>query len=242
MKKIFPSKSAAFTLAEVLIALAIIGVIAAITIPSIVANHKKRTLETQFAKTYRNLMQMINLAQAEHGSFDTWEWPTAKYESTDGKDEFVQKYFLPYLNVAKFCPAVTPEGCFATGDLKRLNGTTEKNFNGRTLPKAVLADGTSVQFNIIPSNTTINNARKMAIELDVNGFKPPNTVGYDVFAFNLYTNAQFAPHGAYQNKLDTETQALILKTTEEINEDCSKNGNGWDCSARIINEGFKINY
>ena len=39
-----------FTLAEVLITLAIIGIIAAITIPSIVANHQKKALETQFTK------------------------------------------------------------------------------------------------------------------------------------------------------------------------------------------------
>jgi len=57
-------------LAEVLITLAIIGVIAAITIPSIVANHQKKTLETQFAKAYRTLTNAVNLAVVDHGDFN----------------------------------------------------------------------------------------------------------------------------------------------------------------------------
>jgi len=83
----------------VLITLAIIGIIAAITIPSIVANHQKRTLETQFAKSYRTLSQAVNLAVAEHGGIETWDWKETW--TAEERDAFVKKYLLPYLNQEK---------------------------------------------------------------------------------------------------------------------------------------------
>ena len=95
-----------FTLAEVLITLAVIGIIAAITIPSLLANHQKRTLETQFAKAYRTLSTAVQLAVAEHGEISTWDWKNAEGAmSLEEQDAFVKKYFLPHLNVMKFCPA-----------------------------------------------------------------------------------------------------------------------------------------
>lgn len=62
----------AFTLAEVLITLGIIGVVAALTIPTLIANHKKQTVETKLAKFYSVMGQAIKLAEVDNGDKKYW--------------------------------------------------------------------------------------------------------------------------------------------------------------------------
>ena len=63
---------AAFTLAEVLITLGIIGVVAAMTIPTLMANHRKKVVETKLEKIYSVMNQAINLTNAEYGDVTNW--------------------------------------------------------------------------------------------------------------------------------------------------------------------------
>ena len=52
-----PSRNAAFTMAEVLITLGIIGIIAAMTLPSLIANYQKKVLKEQFKVAYSLIQQ-----------------------------------------------------------------------------------------------------------------------------------------------------------------------------------------
>jgi len=225
-------------LAEVLITLAIIGVIAAITIPSIIANHQKRAFETQFAKTYRTLQQAINLAVAEHGDISTWDWKNTY--TNDERDAIAKKYILPYLNVIKFCPADNSvNGCMPE-KITMLNNASQLAQDTRTLPSVLLADGTSIIIYPI-----VGKDRAMAFEVDVNGKQKPNVVGRDNFAFNLYPiTGELLPHGVYDKNTPYDEQAggYTKLTAEQILENCGGGGDGWDCAARITAEGFKINY
>lgn len=90
----------AFTLAEVLITLAVIGIVAALTIPNLVQSYKKKVVETRLAKFYSTFNQAINLSQIDNGSYMTWDFP--KVGAT--KEEFEEwhnKYFKPYIKVLK---------------------------------------------------------------------------------------------------------------------------------------------
>jgi len=232
-----------FTLAEVLITLAIIGVIAAITIPSIVANHQKTALEAQFAKSYRTLQQAVNLAIAEHGSFDTWDWQDSY--TREEKDAFVKKYFTPYLNIVKVCPAgeSATTGCLPDISYKYLdnNQTVIDTKN----PEAVLADGTTMAF-AFKGNCLKNKTRCLAFDVDLNGEKKPNTIGRDVFGFDFYAASnEFLPQGMVitAEKFNEETQSYTKRSYEEVNEACSSGGSGaWHCCAKVVMDGFKINY
>ena len=55
----------AFTLAEVLITLGIIGVVAAMTMPNLIASHQKKVLETSFKKSYSSLLQALIYVEPE---------------------------------------------------------------------------------------------------------------------------------------------------------------------------------
>jgi len=229
-------KKKAFTLAEVLITLAIIGVVAAITIPSIVANHQKRTLETQFAKAYRTLQTAFNLAASQHGSIETWDWQETYTE--EDRDNFVKKYLSSYLNVAKFCSA-KERGTKCSPDVthKWKNGGTHSNWNKQPSPRIILADGTVI---LALLNAT---AGAMSLYVDLNGAKKPNVIGKDTFHFTCFSySGEFLPTGINGSDFDSEAGEYTKNTYEVIKSSCADGGSGLDCSALIVMDGFKINY
>ncbi len=67
-----PCKRCAFTLAEVLITLGIIGVVAAMTMPSLIANHREKQIVAQLKKTYSVLQQAFLQAEVKHGEAKYW--------------------------------------------------------------------------------------------------------------------------------------------------------------------------
>lgn len=62
----------AFTLAEVLITLGIIGIVAAMTLPALVGNWKKKTIEARLKKFYSVANQAIILSEIKNGPKEYW--------------------------------------------------------------------------------------------------------------------------------------------------------------------------
>ena len=97
----------AFTLAEVLITLGIIGVVAAMTLPTLVQNHKKQTIETRLAKFYSTINQAIAQSEVENGSRMYWtqmeDRNANNVVSREGitPKEWYEKYLKKYLKVLK---------------------------------------------------------------------------------------------------------------------------------------------
>ena len=101
---------AAFTLAEVLITLAIIGVVAALTIPSLVQRYQERQYVTHLKKSYAVLQNAFQMAIAEHGTLDQW----GLSKTVTGQDEegnnildytatnMIFSYLEPYLKIASY--------------------------------------------------------------------------------------------------------------------------------------------
>jgi len=206
-----------------------------------VANHQKRTLGTQFAKAYRTLSQAVNLAIAEHGGIETWAWKDSWAEGE--KDKFVKNYFLPYMNVIKYCSGKTNKECFG-GDINYswLNNSPWTLEDINTDPKVMLADGVSIDFYFPGSCFTTKN-KCMDFIIDINGSKnKPNRAGKDTFLFSLYPQTgEFLPLGVNADKTyDEEAKTFTKKTLVEVSEECARSG-CW-CAAKIINDGFKINY
>ena len=65
-------KKAAFTLAEVLITLGIIGVVAALTLPTLIQNHQKQVYVTQLKKAYSNISNGLSQVVNDEGVVD-WD-------------------------------------------------------------------------------------------------------------------------------------------------------------------------
>lgn len=70
----------AFTLAEILITLGIIGVVAAITLPALIHQHQKMVLKQQFKKSYSMIQQAYQKVYADLGSnYECYYWDTNPY-------------------------------------------------------------------------------------------------------------------------------------------------------------------
>ena len=85
-----------FTLAEVLIALGIIGIVAAMTLPSLIEKHQKRVTAERLKKMYTTLRTAIDLAELDNGERENWSF--ADYN--EGK-EFYATQILPHMNCIK---------------------------------------------------------------------------------------------------------------------------------------------
>ena len=89
-------KKAAFTLAEVLITLGIIGIVAAMTLPTLIANYQKKVVETRLIAFYSKINQAYRMSYAENG--DTVDWITSdKNYSYDEMVKWLEQYIFPYM-------------------------------------------------------------------------------------------------------------------------------------------------
>ncbi len=88
-------KSVAFTLAEVLITLGIIGVVAAMIMPALIANNKKSEISAKLKKFNTTMSQCVLLSEQDNGPAEEWSSP-GEYDTFD-LDKFFKTYFAPYL-------------------------------------------------------------------------------------------------------------------------------------------------
>ncbi len=169
---------AAFALAEVLITLGIIGVVAALTMPVLIANHRKTEAVTRLKKVYTTINQAVYMSIAN----DTWtEPPLNDRYNQDALNEWMNKALYPYLNdVKKFGP----------GEFEHPSG------GGSTAYGLMFSDGTIMWF---------SNNYRIHVYVDTNGLRGPNKGGVDCFRFFLdYENERklgyFYPSGyTYSN-------------------------------------------
>ena len=92
----------AFTLAEVLITLAIVGIVAALTIPTLITDYQKRVTAVKVRKSYAELSQALRLAQAEYGDINTWKKDFSS-DNAENSRAFAENYITPYMKIAKYC-------------------------------------------------------------------------------------------------------------------------------------------
>ncbi len=223
----------AFTLAEVLITLMIIGVIAAITIPSVYWTVQKTDLTAKFAKVYSSLAQCVKGVESLEGNVTQWTW-------SNGEQVFNDYFSKKFSVIEKCLPGA--EGC---GDAQYtyLNGASVSNPFPTSLLRFVTADGTKWLLGI--NSGCLDSKEYCAlIRVDINGDSKPNVYGRDVFTFFIlpYTN-EVRVEGMYDYPTSFDVDnGWAQKTRSVIDGDCSKDGGGTLCGAKIIKDGYKMNY
>lgn len=193
-----------FTLAEVLITLGIIGVVAALTIPTLMQNADERANVVALKKAFSTLSNAYKLAEQENGTPDTWGIVAGPAPSPP-----MLNNLKPYLRVDKDCTDGS-QGCFPPG-VNYLFLASSLGGQGVTdnwgYPKLKLVDGTLILAIGDNPNCTDNYGNSLALKnacgriyIDVNGFKKPNQYGKDFFAFYL-TKYGIVPIGSAQQTL-----------------------------------------
>lgn len=89
------TRKSAFTLAEILITLGIIGIVAAMTIPTLMTKYAKQRTETQLKSFYSRINQTLKMSAAENGDIDGLI--ERKAYSYDEQVEFLKQYIFPYM-------------------------------------------------------------------------------------------------------------------------------------------------
>ncbi len=193
-------KAPAFTLAEVLITLGIIGVVAAMTLPSLIASYQEKVIVVQAKKSYSGFLNTLNRMKADEdivdysGIFSTTETSLQKIEN-------IAKYY----NGAKVC-TTGAQGCGSSYLVKlaspRNNGSGSISREGIGFPRILLLDGSLIYFRNLRSScepytyvtnvrddkgfftgetTSVVDKRCATVVFDVNGEKKgPNQYGADV--------------------------------------------------------------
>lgn len=212
----------AFTLAEVLITLGIVGVVASLTLPNLIANYKRQEMIGRLKKTYTVLSQAFVMSENENGIFADWNASTGT--------QYFDIYWKKYIKGISEC---TTRGCGYESLTKggeyvwrNLNGTVRQTgvYPSRSRHSALLADGTFVMF--IVRTETVEQAYVNYILVDINGHKKPNTLGKDVFWLEV-TERGVVPFG-------------LEYSDEYIKSNCSKTEQGERCAAWLYRNGWNV--
>lgn len=91
------TRSSGFTLAEVLITLGIIGIVAAMTMPALIQKYRRAVVETSLKKFYTNINQAIKLSVVENGETRYWTF----IEEDDKSEDFYNKYIKKHVKTLK---------------------------------------------------------------------------------------------------------------------------------------------
>ncbi|MFA7658644.1 MAG: type II secretion system protein [Candidatus Gastranaerophilaceae bacterium] len=228
----------AFTLAEVLIVLGIIGVVAEYTIPTLVANTQKQIYVTSLQKAFSTWNQALIQMANDGGCIGDL---SCFFDSADLHT--MGDKIATYFKVVKNCDTTT-SGCFSDTVATTFDGTTPTSGNDSTsYYRFITADGMSISLatpSISCSNST-DALTKMCmtnVYIDVNGLKKPNALGRDIFRFVIDNDkgpALYPMGGAKFNYWKTNNRC-------DYGYNGGTNKSGYYCPGRIIDEGWQMSY
>ena len=207
------NKTKAFTLQEILITIAFLGLIAALTIPVLVQNVNNQNYINGMLVSYKTLKEAAGQIMLDNGG-------TMEYYASD-RNTMMEAY-CSKLECVKKCEINTPLGICRPAEYKDLAGNTAflTNFN---LPGAILSNGMTLIFRYWSEDCSFSCGD---ILVDVNGFKGPNIAGKDLFYFHVMS---YGVTPSYTDEYFCNTS--------------TSNGlTGRGCSRRIMTEGNKMNY
>ncbi|MBR1942164.1 type II secretion system protein [bacterium] len=181
----------AFTLAETLIVMGIIGVVAALTLPNLNNSTGEKEKVAKVKKIYQNLNDAFGRAQAIYGPYDTWGLSGNGWDSFEKASERI----IEFMKISKSCGRNYNGGCKTSGFPHEFDGSEASG--GDDGCTYILADGSSIEIFGFSSNPYIF--------VDIDGpNKGPYAHGKDVFIFEA-TDELGYENGFYPNGLQAPT-------------------------------------
>ena len=217
-----------FTLAEVLITLGVIGVVAAMTMPTLIKNYQKTVTATRLKATYSTISQAVRMSEVDNGPVASWKLPP---DTISARKSFVDTYFKPYLKNIKECDST--QNCLGE-KIYSLNGSEISEVTKQVF---ILNNGVVLSF-------TFQGGTNIQIDTDINGKKGPNTSGKD--RFTIVVNVGIKENSIIANNRPLGTVNFFcqgnsidfLKNNSTYG--CNKNAQGACCGAWIMENGWKI--
>lgn len=209
-----------FTLAEVLITLGIIGIVAQMTIPTLMNNVQETTWKVGFKKNYSELSSAATFISMDPP--ETWT------------EYGMVTEFAKHIQTIKVCDTKKSieEGCWESSrpivsKAKVLNAADAGSWGGGATCMRVI-NGSVICFDL--GSTT------SPVLIDVNGAKPPNTIGKDVFAA-LFSHAGYSLKPAIGVRTGfgpADGQWIIQTSGDGTCEGANSDIYGYGCSAEFL--------
>ena len=240
-------RKTAFTLAEVLITLGIIGVVAAVALPALITNINDRANSERQANIAQKITQAMEQMRA-HGEL-------VQYSSTDEFVNVLQKY----LKITKRCDADHLAECWTTSSVSVMNSNVVSDYNvadAKTRKKLlknsttdgnnvglILADGASLILTYNPSAPIIDIGDKvvgstMSLPIGKNKYKefPYTTSVTGAIDFVMDVNGKKGPNKErYDNKM-YDIRPFRLASFADVTP-CQKGNDGNGC-IKYINQAY----
>ena len=221
----------AFTLAEVLIVIAVIGVIAALSVPILVNSTNNKTYVDGMLRAYSILKTATGEIMTDNGG---------TMIQAGSSNANIRDQFCTILNCIETCNSSVDDNCIENA-VTLHGGSPGFDFNQEG---AILDNGMSLVFNAFFSADARNcildghvisgqNVCCGEIMVDINGSNAPNKIGRDVFSFQIY-NQGIVPDGAVGTSSEDWSERCDTGSTNSFN--------GEGCAGKIIAEGNRISY
>ena len=257
-------KRKAFTLAEILITLGIIGVVAALTAPALVSESTDQIVASRLAVTVSDFENAFGNAMVSEGVEELNE--TSIFKQSDDNKKFAGN-LARYYNIGGYVEKASDK--FYTKGPYTIKGTALQDFGGgkaiSTYFPIRLKNGAVAHILFRENNAQYNNDKSAKettirkaggslvravgeIVIDVNGEIKPNRAGRDMFKYMISANGTLYPIGGRDYALFSSEGANTTNMWSNSSADAltkCKTGNlgdGFGCTARVAEEGYKINY
>lgn len=227
-------RESAFTLAEVLVTLGIIGVVSAMTIPTLMQNHQRKTYVVQLNKVYNEFQQAFVQKVNDRNAVSLKE---AGFVS-GSEENFLKSYF----KIVKYCDKTTTD-CFASS-YNSLSGSSVDMSLMDNGYKAVLSSGAAVSLDLTDGAGTGDCIG--SIFVDTNGKGGPNIAGRDLFRMYIYSDGVLDDYliDSTCRKTNACSSGSSAKDLREINfnDFCNKTGDPDGCFGKILNDNWEMTY
>ena len=232
----------AFTLAEVLVTLGIIGVVSAMTIPSLTQNWQKKSYVTQLHKAYNEIQQALIEEMNDKNALNLIE---AGFIPGTGKEkEFLNNHFKIVQDCSTLDSGIP---CFA--NMYRSQDGRNSQSASMSGYKVATASGYAISMNIIGAGNADPNTiwQLGAFIVDINGSKGPNIGGRDFFVMyffpdgsldELYVSINCRKNGTNCGSGNSAT----AKRESTYSSSCKNSVYGHGCFGKLLNDNWEMNY
>ena len=221
----------AFTLAEVLVTLGIIGVVAVLTVPNVISSYQKKVYVAQLQKVYNQISNAVALLMVDEEVDNLND--SSLYCSRNEDDEIcyekLKNFFNKYFKLSKDC-GIDDSRLDCLADKYKVSWNEEEFFYANPFwwYCVILNSGASLCL----SNPNEN--LPLSIKVDINAKKKPNTFGRDAFSFDMNYVGDIA------ESFDPTAEGKEMHNPERCQE--KNNGYSLGCFTKIINDGWKMDY
>ena len=203
-------RKVAFTLAEVLITLVIIGIVASLTMPTLIQNYKKQQATARIKKFVSITNQALITAENDLGPREDWVIEGGSAEgNSDASFNFLNTYIKPYIKSAEI---------------------EKRQLLNMSMATLRFVDGSQMSVKI---------GACYDIYYDINGENKPNKLGKDIFAFILCKNKNCNVDSNQLRAFYCETDGSEFPSRESIIWDCKSSSGTW-CTLLLEQNSYEF--